>query len=524
MFSSMEEASSAQSKTKRGRYMQEDHPLLIMRSISKSFPGVKALDNVNFEAKAREIHCLVGENGAGKSTLMKVLSGVYQADSGEIFIEGNLVRITDPLQGRKLRISILYQELDLVPSLSVAENVFLGIEPRTNTGGVDWRKLRQGARDMLASLSVDLDTRVPVKSLSVPQQQLVAIAKALSFESKILIMDEPSAVLSGRELDILFDIIRKLKMKNLAIIYISHRLEEIFQLGDRVTVLRDGRSVGTLMLDHATPGLVIQLMVGRDLGNYLTRSKSSPGDGVLRVRNLTRKGYFYDISFELRRGEILGIAGLVGAGRSEVARAIVAADPREKGDVFVEGIPVDLKSPGEALKVGIGLIPEDRKRDGLVLCRSIQDNISYTVFEKVARFSFINFRKLREIVRSFVRQLSIRTPSISHRVDNLSGGNQQKVVLAKWLARKCKVLILDEPTRGIDVGSKAEFYRLISKLASDGLGLILISSELPEILALTDRVLVMAEGRITKEFQTDEATQERVLEYAIPGNRGQGSS
>lgn len=490
--------------------------LLGMQGISKEFPGVRALEDVDFDLYEGEVHCLVGENGAGKSTLIKILSGAYSKDKGKIYVGGREVEITDPHQGRILGISVIYQELDLVPSLSVAENIFLGNEIYTRWRTISWRRIKVEAKKLLNSLGIDFPVDTLVRDLSVAHQQLVTTARALSFKSRILVMDEPSAVLSGKELDLLFETIRRLKERDLGIIYISHRLAEVLEIGDRITVLRDGKKVKEAKVKEITLDEVVQHMVGREIKDYFFKEKISIGENVLTVRNLKREGILHNINFQLRKGEILGISGLVGAGRTELARAIVGADSIEDGEIFLNGEKVNIKSPFHALNLGIGLIPEDRKRGSLLLSRSVEENISLPILRGITRFWVINFRKLFETVTYFIRYLRIMTPSLDQLVESLSGGNQQKVVLAKWLASKCKILVMDEPTRGIDVGAKADIYHLMNNLVKEGVSLIFISSELPEILSLSDRILVLCEGRIAKELLPEETTQEEVLEFSLP--------
>jgi len=490
--------------------------LLKMEGITKEFPGVRALDGVDFDLYEGEVHCLVGENGAGKSTLIKILSGAYPKDKGKIHIGGRETEITDPHQGRMLGISVIYQELDLVPALSVAENIFLGNEIYTQFRTISWRRIKVEAKRLLDSLGMDFPLDTLVRDLSVARQQFVATARALSLRSRILIMDEPSAVLSGKELDLLFETIQKLKQRGLGIIYISHRLGEVFEIGDRITVLRDGKKVKGAQVKETSLDEVVKHMVGREIKDYFFKEKVPIGEAVFAVKNLKREGILHDINFELRKGEILGISGLVGAGRTELARSIVGADPIDEGEIFLDGEKVNIKSPSHALGLGVGLIPEDRKRDGLLLSRSVEENISLPILRGITRFWVINFRKLFERVTHFVGYLRIMTPSIDQLVESLSGGNQQKVVLAKWLASKCRILVMDEPTRGIDVGAKVEIYHLMNNLVKEGVSICFISSELPEILSLSDRILVMCEGRITKELLPEETTQEEVLECSLP--------
>jgi len=490
--------------------------LLRMQGITKEFPGVRALDGVDFDLFEGEVHCLVGENGAGKSTLIKILSGAYSKDKGKVYIGGKEVEIADPHQGRILGISVIYQELDLVPSLSAAENIFLGNEIYNRVATINWKKTRIEAKKLLNSLGIDFPEDTPVRDLSVAYQQFVATARALSIKSRILVMDEPSAVIGGRELDRLFETIRRLKQRGLGIIYISHRLAHVFEIGDRVTVLRDGKKVKEAKVKEIVLDELVKHMVGREIKDYFFKKQVSIGENVLTVKNLKREGILHNINFTLRQGEILGISGLVGAGRTEVARAIVGADPIGEGEIFLNGKKVSIKSPSHALKLGIGLIPEDRKRDSLLLPRSVEENISLTNLRRITRFGVIDFRKLFETARHLIGYLRIMTPSLDQLVESLSGGNQQKVVLAKWLASKCKILIMDEPTRGIDVGAKVEIYHLMYNLVKEGVSILVISSELAEILSISDRILVMCEGRITKELFPEETDQEEVLRYSLP--------
>ena len=493
--------------------------LLRMQGITKEFPGVLALDEVDFDLYEGEIHCLVGENGAGKSTLIKILSGAYFKDKGKIYIRGREVEIANPHQGRTLGISVIYQELDLIPSLSIAENIFLGNETYTKWRTIDWRKMKIEAKKLLNSLNIDFSVDTLVRDLSVAKKQFVATARALSLKSQILVMDEPSAVLSGKELDLLFETIQRLKERGLGIIYISHRLAEVFEIGDRITVLRDGKKVKKAQVKEITLDRVVQYMVGREIKDYYFKEKVSIGENALMVKNLKREGILHNISFQLGKGEILGVSGLVGAGRTELARAIVGADPIDEGEIFLNGGKVNITSPSHALNLGIGLIPEDRKRDSLFLPRSVEENISLTILRRITRFGVINFRELFETVRHFIRYLRIITPSLDQLVESLSGGNQQKVVLAKWLASRCKILVMDEPTRGIDVGAKVEIYHLMSSLVKEEVSIIFISSELPEILSLSDRILVMCEGRITKELLPEDTTQEEILKFSLPEDK-----
>ena len=496
------------------------HPLLEVHGISKSFPGVKALDKVDFWADGGQVTALLGENGAGKSTLMKILSGVYRADEGQIFLGGKIVQPVDPNDAKKLGIAIIYQEFNLTPNQTVAANIFLGREiVRKDVAGwfgiVDRAFMRRETEKLLQQVGAHFSPDTLVRNLSVAEQQMVEIAKALAEEAQVIIMDEPTSALGEDEVKTLFDIIRNLKKRGLAVIFITHRLEEVFQIADRITVLRDGKVVGSLTIEEATPDAVIAMMVGRILDRSMVRQTAqTTGDTVLEVRGLTRRGKIHDVSFSLKRGEILGFAGLVGAGRSETARAIFGADPIDSGEILIDGKPVEITSPGDALKAGLALVPENRQQHGLILRQSVMVNVALPNLDHLARNFFVRRGFMQTMVQGYVDKLNIRTPSLSQRVMNLSGGNQQKVVLAKWLASNPKVLILDEPTRGIDVGAKAEVYAIMSDLARQGIGIIMISSELPEILMMSDRILVMCEGRVTGILNRSEATQERIMALA----------
>ncbi|HOV31855.1 MAG TPA: sugar ABC transporter ATP-binding protein [Candidatus Hydrogenedens sp.] len=489
--------------------------LLEMKDITKRFPGVLALDKVRLEVQYGEVHCLVGENGAGKSTLMKILSGAITLDSGEILLEGKPIQITSPYHAQQLGISMIYQEFNLIPYLSVAENIFLGREPRIEkTPLINWKRMYNEAYEVLEQVGLKLDVRVPVAELSIAQQQMVEIAKALSIKAKIIVMDEPSATLTEHELKTLFELIKTLRRQNLGIIYISHRLEELYEIGNRVTVMRDGQYVGTHEVCDVTREDLIRMMVGRELTKEYPKIFLQRGKEKLRVENLTRKGAFQDISFSLYSGEIVGLTGLVGAGRTEVARAIFGADPMDEGKIYVEEQEVKIHSPQEAIKHGIGLLTEDRKNQGLVLSMTVRENITLANLKEITNWIFLDLPKERQVAESYVHDLQIRTPSIEQISQNLSGGNQQKVVLAKWLFTKSRILIFDEPTRGIDVGAKVEIFRLMNRLLEQGVGILMISSELPEVLGICDRILVMHEGNLAGELSREEATQERIMQLA----------
>ncbi len=495
-------------------------PLLEMRGIGKSFPGVRALNAVDFAVQAGEVHALVGENGAGKSTLMKILAGAYSADSGDIRLAGKSVRFADPDDALAAGVVTIYQELNLIPALSVGENIFLGDEPQVGSSPViDWPAVHRRSAELLARVGVVLDTRAPVQSLGVGKQQLVEVAKALHRTPRLIVMDEPTAALGLAEIDELFGVIRELRARGVAIVYISHRLDEIFAICDRVTVMRDGTVVETRTVAGSDVETLVRLMVGRTLECALRTANPPAGRAeVVRVRGLTRRGAFEDVSFVVRRGEIYGLGGVVGAGRTEVARAIFGADPIDAGEIEIDGRPVRITSPRDAVRSGIAMLTEDRKAEGLVLGLPVRVNIALTVLDRLANMvGFIPPARERSLAQSFISSLHIRTPGPEQLVVNLSGGNQQKVVLAKWLAVKPKLLIFDEPTRGVDVGAKAEIYALIRELVAGGMAVIVISSELPELLSLSDRIGVLKAGRIVAELDAASADEATVLAYAAAG-------
>jgi rhamnose transport system ATP-binding protein len=490
-----------------------DASLLQMRGVSKAFPGVQALIGVDLDVRAGEVHAIVGENGAGKSTLMKILAGIYQPDAGSLMLGGQAAHIENPRQAMALGIGMIHQELNLAPNLSVAENIFLGRVP-TRAGLVDWRRLDAQTRTLLSRLGIDLDARAAVEDLSVARQQMVEITKALSLDARVIIMDEPTSALTERETATLFQIIGRLKAERVAVVYISHRLDEIFRVADRVTVLRDGRLIGSSAVATTTPALLISQMVGRELNALFPKTPVEIGPPVLEVRHLARRGVLHDISFVLRRSEILGLAGLVGAGRTELVRALFGADPINHGQILIDGKPATIHNPRDAIRLGLGFVTEDRKLHGLVLGMSVRENATLASLPELSRFGWIDFRRERQVALDYMQRLNIRTPSVEHEVMTLSGGNQQKVVLAKWLAIHPRILILDEPTRGIDVGAKAEVHALMSRLAASGVSIVMISSELPEILGMSDRILVVRQGRISAEFSRQEASQEKILAAA----------
>ncbi len=502
-------------------------PFLEMRNISKTFPGVKALRNVNLEVHRGEVLALAGENGAGKSTLMKILSGVFGHDGqagdtagGSILIDGAPVELRSNNHARDLGIGIIYQELSVVENLTVAENIFLAKEPLNRFGLIDTRRMNEAAREVLATLDMDLDPTARVSDLSVGQKQMIEIAKAISYQSKVIIMDEPTASLSHHETHTLLEMIKRLRTQDIGIVYISHRLEEVFELADRVVVLRDGSTVGTHAIAELTREQLVREMVDRELSElYAAPVSHATTDVVLEVRDLAMRprvaadARIRDISFRLHRGEILGIAGLVGSGRTEIVEMIFGMRPYT-GQILVDGKPVTIRNPHDAIAQGIGFVTEDRKAQGLVLGMSVRENFSLTHLERYSPFQFIDRSGEDHRCREFVDTLGVKTPTLEQKVVNLSGGNQQKVVIAKWVARNPQVLIVDEPTRGIDIGAKAEVHALLARLAAQGIAVIVISSDLLEVLAVSDRILVVREGRINGEMPRAEATQERVMAAA----------
>jgi ribose transport system ATP-binding protein len=485
-----------------------------MNNICKRFPGVIALHQVNLTVHQGEILALMGENGAGKSTLIKILAGVYQKDSGEIIFEGRKVEIGSPHQSHNMGISVIFQELNLLPNLSVAENIFMGRENRMLVSFLDKRRTVKLAASLMERVGLNCSPETLVCDLPVSQRQMVEVAKALSLKAKLIVMDEPTSSLTERETQLLFEIIRNLKASGVSVIFISHRLNEVFAIADRVQVLRDGENAGELSKSELNENSIIQLMVGRELKNIFAKEQVTIGDEILRVKQISSAAVS-NISFSLRKGEILGVAGLVGAGRTELMRAIFGLDPRFSGEIVINDKPVRIRSAEHAIKCGIGFVTEDRRSQGLVLGMSVRENCTLVSLRKLHTAGFIKFRQERNIVRNFVDLLRIKTASQETKVATLSGGNQQKVVLAKWLAIKPAILILDEPTRGIDVGAKAEIHRLMSELARQGVAIIMISSELPEILGMSDRIIVMHEGKVTGELSREEASQEKIMALAI---------
>jgi ribose transport system ATP-binding protein len=492
-----------------------DDTILQMKSISKSFPGVRALDDVSFEVRRGEVHAILGENGAGKSTLVKILSGAYRRDSGEIELDGHPVEIHNPSHAQSLGIAMIYQEFNLAPHLSVEANIFIGREPRRGPFAIiDQRAIHRQSQKLIEQLGVELDVTQRINTLNVCQQQITEIAKALSMKSHVVIMDEPTSALSESEILTLFSVIRRLKQEGLGIIYISHNLGEVFEIADRITVLRDGKKIDTQNAREVTPEEEVQKMVGRDIADMYAKREVPVGEVVLRVNGLSSGNMLRQISFELRSGEVVGIAGLLGSGRTELIRAIFGADRKERGTVEVVGYKHKINRIGDAIRGGIGLVPEDRKEQGLFLGMPLGPNISAASIRDVSYHGILDRKKERALAAKYVEELDIKIAGLEQLVLNLSGGNQQKTVLAKWLARSPQILLLDDPTRGIDVGAKQAIYRLIGELAATGVGIIFVSSELPEILGISDRILVMGSGQIKGEFSRAEATQEKIMSLA----------
>ena len=495
---------------------------LALQGVSKRFGATQALSDVGLELHAGEVHALVGENGAGKSTLVKILAGVHPPDSGTIHLDGEPVEIASPGHARGLGIAVVHQEPRLFPDLTVAENVFMGHTPTGRLGSVDWRAMRRATVDRLRALDVRLDPGAQVRGLSMADQQLIEIVKALTLDARVLILDEPTASLSAHEVDRLFAIVRRLRDRGVAVLFVSHRLDEVFDLCDRATVFRDGRFVATAPTAELTTADLIRHMVGRAV-ELFPPADHAFGDVALEVEDLSRAGVFDAITFSVRAGEIVGFAGLVGAGRTEIARVLFGIDRRDRGVVRLAGVPVDFASPAAAMRGGIAYVPEDRHQDGLVLDFPIATNVSLPILSRLFRGLFVQPAKERALADEYARQLQVRMRSVDQLVAALSGGNQQKVVLAKWLATKPRVLILDEPTRGIDIGAKVEVHRIVSELAASGLAIVLISSDLPEVLAMSDRILVLHEGRLTAEIARADASEERVM-FAATGEHPGGAT
>ena len=487
----------------------DNNYILTLKNITKEFPGVKALDDVTINIERGTIHGLVGENGAGKSTLIKVLAGIYQPNKGEIILDGKPCRFNSPIEARRAGISVVHQEIKLAEPLSVAENMFLG-NVQLKNGLVDWKGMRRRAREIVEDLGMDIDINAQVSSLTVAKKQIVEIMHAINNNSRILIMDEPSAVLTDRELEVMFRIVKQLRDEGITIIYISHRLDEIFGLCSNVSVLRDGCHIDTIPVASVDRQGLINMMVGREMGQEYPKEVGNVGGTILEVKNLSR-GILQDISFEVKSGEVFGISGLVGAGRTELARAILGIDKPESGEVYVRGKKVHYRTFADAIRDGLGLIPEDRKLQGLVQIMSVKRNTTLVNMKRVLRAGVISSSLEEKLSKEYADKLHVVTPSMETEVQYLSGGNQQKVVIAKWLFQNSEILFLDEPTRGIDVGAKAEIYRLINRMANEGKSIIMISSEMPELLGMCDRIMVMHEGHKMGELNAAEATQAKIM-------------
>ena len=494
--------------------MEPNAYILKMSNITKKFPGVTALDKVTFDCEKGEVHALVGENGAGKSTLMKILSGAYHPDEGEIYFDGKKVEIGTPRRSQELGIGIVMQEFNLLPYLTVEENIFLGREKVSKFGLIDSQQMTNESRKLFELLNVDINTKELVDNLNIAQRQFVEIAKALSLGAKLLIMDEPSATLTDRELDYLFQVIDNLKKSGTSIIYISHRLVEIFKIADRVTVLKDGKVIGTKMIQEVDRDKLVEMMVGRPISDTFPPRDRKIGDVALKVEGITNKNLPHPITLDIHSGEIIGLAGLVGSGRTELARAIFGSDRIDSGRIILDTETIKLQDPSDAVKKGIVLIPEDRKLEGLVLIQSIRRNIGLPNMDLFSKLGFVRSRRELIEVNSAMKKLDIRAQNSNQLTQTLSGGNQQKVVIAKWLVRTPRIIILDEPTRGIDVATKAEIYQIMHNLASTGIGILMISSELPEILGMADRILVMNERKLTAEFIGSKTSEEEIMHAA----------
>jgi ribose transport system ATP-binding protein len=505
----------AMSGRKRGMD-RDDAMILRMQGICKQFPGVRALDNVSFALRAGEVHVLLGENGAGKSTLIKIISGAYSKDQGDIFLNEERTEIENPRHAQELGIATVYQEFNLVPFLSVAENIFLGRQPMKGKviRVIDKARMNSQATSLLRGLDIDVNPRTLIRHLGVASKQMVEIARVFAVQAKICIFDEPTATLTSQETQRLFEVIRKFKAEGIGIIYISHRLEEVFEIGDRITVMRNGKYVGTTERAEVSAGELVEMMIGRKTGDVTPRTSSGIGKEVLRVENLRGKR-FRDINLSVRAGEIVGLAGLVGAGRTEVLRAIFGADKPFGGAVFLNGHPCRISSPRSAVSHKIALLPEDRKKDALVLCRSVEENVTLSSLDSVARLGVLSKSKISSRVRSFVEKLKIRTPSTRQLVAYLSGGNQQKVIIARWLCAESDLVMFDEPTRGIDVGTKPEVHNLMFEMAAGGKAILVVSSEIPELLKVCDRIYVMHEGRIAVELKNKNLTSDTILHAAF---------
>lgn len=493
-------------------------PLVQMRGISKAFSGNRVLENVEFEILSGEVHALMGENGAGKSTLMKILTGIYERDAGTVLVRGQEVHFKNTKEAEQTGIAVIHQELNIIPYLSVTENMFLGKELTIGkTGIIKYKEMRTKTREYLNRLGIDIDPDVEAGTLSVGQQQMIEIARAVAANTEVLIMDEPTAALTDREINALFQVINSLRKQGVGIVYISHRMDEIFQICDRISVLRDGQFIGTKAIPETNFDEIVKMMVGRQLGERFPKRQTVLGSTSIQVENLSSKGSFEKVNFSVKQGEILGVAGLMGAGRTEIMEAIFGYRPITNGRVLIDGKETKIKSPYEAIQHGIGFITEDRKNEGLVLGLSVRENFTLTNFSSVSKKGVISTKREESFVEDLIQKLHVKTASQHLSVKSLSGGNQQKIVIGKWLGIKPKILILDEPTRGVDVGAKKEIYQLMNELTKQGVAIIMVSSELPEILGMSDRILVIHEGKVSSTFARNEADQEKIMQAATGG-------
>lgn len=505
--------------------VNNDHikPILEIRNVSKEFSGVYALRNIDMQILPGMVTAVIGENGAGKSTLMKIISGVYQRSEGDVMLNGENVAFNDPKEAAENGVVIIHQELNLIPHLSITENLFLGNEITNKFGLLDYKRMHKKAKELLSLLQLDIDPKIAVSQLRVGQQQLVEIARALLHNSKVLIMDEPTSAISDQEVELLFKIINDLKSSGVAIVYISHKLKELFEIATRFEVLRDGQKVGAGLMKDTNHDQLVKMMVGRDLASFFKKDKHKQGDELLRVEDLCLRNpenkldyLVRNVSFTLHQGEVLGICGLMGAGRTELLEAVFGLHPKHaSGRIFIDNEPLTICSVSDAIKAGIALVPEDRKLQGLILNLDVAQNTSLACLDNILSYNFISTRKEKELSLSYIKSLNTKVPSPKIEVSKLSGGNQQKVVIAKWLATNPKILLLDEPTRGIDIGAKTEIYKLINDLAKQGMGLVMVSSELPEILAVSDNILVLSESKLTGVFSRSEANEEKIMHAAL---------
>ena len=504
----------------KGQAMEQSDVILSMEHIDKVFPGVKALSDVSLEVRRGEVHALMGENGAGKSTLMKVLYGIYPCDGGTITFDGKTVGTHTQHEALHMGIAMIHQEISLATNMSVAENIWVGRTPMTKLGLVDFKKLCAMTQEILDDVGLDIDPKVKVRDLSVAQMQMIEVARAVSYNAKLIIMDEPTSSLSKKEIQVLYRIIRTLKSRQVSVIIITHKIDEVFEISDRITVLRDGRRTGDADIHSITEDDLIRMMVGRELTEMFPKQESEIGEVLLEVEHLSSAGVFEDVSFCVHRGEILGVSGLIGAGRTEIMKAVFGIDKKDSGTIRIGGEPVNIRSPRDAIAHGIAMVTEDRKMEGLSLVRSSKENMTIVNLNKYSKGGIVNSKAELGDVEKMIRMLAIKLSSPKQVVNSLSGGNQQKVIIAKWLLKKPKILIIDEPTRGIDVGAKSEIHRIISSLACQGMAVILVSSELPEILGMSDRVIVIHEGHLKGELTRQEATQDKIMALSATKKEG----